>query len=258
MSFLCRTVVFGAMRGFVESTSMRLKIKPKSQGFTLVEMAVVVGGLGIVTLFIAVLVVGTTDTFGRLSSDTQSMGQLRNCLDVFSADIRESMQCSIVDPVVGDPQNPALDALLFTSARPASGPFKLDANGFPLPKSILLYYIGLTPEGMPQLAKHQLYYDEDLNPYTPPFVLADPAYSGDYILIRDNAGTTISVNRINGAVGGFPSLTPPRALMNNAMSFDVVRNGLGPIEITVESQITDRKGRVKTNRMSKQIVARNF
>ena len=151
----------------------------KRSGFTLIEVAISLGVLGLLTLVIGSLMVRTVDTYGQLTVDTDTIKQARHCLEMISREVRESANTSIHTPAAGAAMGPVVDALLLTSARNSSGTFCVDASNFPLPQSIILFYLNITPEGITQLVRHQLYYAEDLNAYTPPFAL--PGVTNPYI-----------------------------------------------------------------------------
>jgi prepilin-type N-terminal cleavage/methylation domain-containing protein len=243
---------------------MRLKARSGSSGFTLIEVAVALGILGIITLVIAALLIRAVDTYGQVMVETDTTKHARHCLGMISREMRESVDTlnSIFQPAAGAPLGPVQDALLLTSARDSNGIFTLDPNSFPVPESIILFYLNTTPEGITQLVRHQLYYVEDLNAFTPPFVLkvAPSPYVGTNIVVVDNAGAgaEISIDRTTGSVVGTPPLKSPRVLMNRAMSFDIVNNGVDPVEARLICQSIDRYGRTATSRLSTQIEPRNL
>jgi len=242
----------------VKARTLRLKHNRRHGGFTLTEVAVAAGGLGILTLVVATLLAHTVDTFGRVSNETYTTAQVRNCLEMISAEMRESVNYSVVNPAAGAPQASVRDALLSTSARWSDGTFSLDANGFPLPQSIVLFYLNTCPDGTMELMRHQLYYAEDLNTYAPPFLLVDPPYIGGDVVIIDSIGAEIHVDRTTGAVETIVPLKPPRRVINRVSSLDIVDNGVDPIEVRITCQLVDRKGRMRTSSLTKQIVARNL
>jgi len=243
---------------------MGLKTRRENGGFTLIEVAVALAVLGILTLVIAIIMMRTIDTYGQVMSDTDTVKQARYCLEMISQEIRESVNLSIVNSAAGPPLGAVQDALLLWSARDSIGDFKLDGSSFPEPKSIILFYLNTTPEGITQLVRHQLYYTEDLGVdagvYTDPFVLAANPYVGTDIVIVDNggAGVAININRTTGAVAGTPSLRTPRVLMNRTMSLDIVDNLVDPIEARIACQTVDRHGRTATARLRTQVDPRNL
>jgi len=240
---------------------VRLSTQPEKStqdGFTLIEMAISIGVLGIVLLVVAILLLRTTDTYMQVATNTNTSKQARHCLEMISREVRESANFSIVNPVAGGPLAAVTDALLLTSARRSDGAFVLDGNNFPVPESVVLFYVNALPGGNSQLVRHQLYYVEDLNAFTPPYVLAAAPYSGTDIDIVDNTGQVISVNRTTGDVGAATSFIPPRILMNETNSLDVVNNGIDPIEIRVVCQDVDRNGRTATTRLNTQVEPRNL
>jgi len=183
---------------------------------------------------------------------------------MISQEIRESVNLRIVNPVAGAPLGAVQDALLLWSARDSNGAFNLDGSSFPEPESIILFYLNTTPEGITQLVRHQLYYNEDLGVAAgatiPPFVLAANPYVGTDIVIVSDGGTgvAININRSTGAVAGTPSLRTPRVLMNRTMSLDIVDNLVDPIEARIACQIVDRHGRTATARLRTQVDPRNL
>ncbi len=249
---------------------MRLSKGSKISGFTLIEMAVSLGILGMVTLVVAALLIRTVDTYGQVMVETDTTKHARHCLEMISREMRESVQTlnSIYQPAAGPLLGPVQDALLLTSARQtkatadATGTdiFRLGPNNFAQPSSIILFYLNTTPEGITQLVRHQLYYVEDLNSYSPPFILkmVPSPYSGTNIVVIDSAGTQINIDRTTGSVAGTPPLNSPKVLMNRAMSFDIVVSGLDPVEVRLICQSVDRYGRTATSRLSTQIDARNL
>ena len=203
--------------------------------------------------------------YAQVTAETDTIKQARHCLEMISQEMRESVNASIVSIAAGAPLGAVQDALLLTSARRSDGTFDdFTDNGFPTPQSIILFYLNTTPEGSTQLVRHQLYYAEDLGGgagvYTPPFVLSANPYVGANIVIVDDggAGIAININRSTGAVGPTPSLRTPKVLMNRTMSFDIVDNGIDPIEARITCQFVDRNGRTATSRLSTQIELRNL
>ncbi|UCD56630.1 MAG: type II secretion system protein [Candidatus Hydrogenedentota bacterium] len=250
---------------------MEIRERKAHEAFTLIEVAVALGVLGALTLVIATLMLRTIDTYGQVTSETDTTKQARYCLEMISRELRESVNTpttpSIVNPAAGAPMAAVQDALLLTSARqsdddsavpPKGGEFILDVDNFPDPQSIVLFYLNTTPEGITQLVRHQLYYDEDLSVYASPFALAANPYVDPNIVVVDNAGTVININRTTGAVAGTPPFRPPKVLMNRTMSFDIVDTGIDPIEARITCQTVDRYGRTATARLSSQIEPRNL
>jgi prepilin-type N-terminal cleavage/methylation domain-containing protein len=240
-----------------------------NSAFTIVELAVVLAVLSIMLLAAGILLLNTMDTYAKVTSTTNTVSQARHCLEVISHEMRES----IGDPDVadvnlgpltnpGDPIAPVTDdAMLLTSARRSDGGFSLTAASFPLAESIILYYLNTTPEGDTQLLKHQIYYIEDLHtdtgPLIPPFTLANPAYAGSSIVIEDGNSVQIAIDRSTGTIGGTAPTRPPRVLMNRTESFDIVNDGVNPIEIRLSCQVMDRFDRTTTTRLVTEIEPRN-
>jgi len=243
---------------------MQLNKGREHRGFTLIEVAISIGVLGILTLIIATILIRTIDSYAQVTADTDTNKQARHCLDVIAQEMRESVNASIVNPVAGAALGPVQDALLLWSARRSDGTFSLNGGNFPVQESIVLFYLNTTPEGITQLVRHQLYYVEDLGVpagvHIAPFVLAPTPYVGPDIVIVDDggAGNAISINRSTGAVGGTPPLRAPTILMNRTMSLDIVDNGIDPIEARIACQFVDRNGRTATSRLRTQIELRNL
>lgn len=236
-------------------------------GFTLIEVAVVLGVLGAVLLVAGTMLTQTIEAYSKVASQTDTIKQARHCLEMISREIRESVNFDIQSQAAGAPLATVTDALLLTSARLADNPatadpdnaFVVDASGFPVPQSIILFYLNATPEGITQLVKHQLYYFEDLNIYTPPFRLLNPSpYVGANIVILDNNNLPIAINRNTGAVGAAASFSRPRILMNGSTSFDMINDGINPIEARITCQVTDQHGRSVATRLRTQIEPRNI
>jgi prepilin-type N-terminal cleavage/methylation domain-containing protein len=231
----------------------------RSVGFTLIELAVALGILSILSLVVAVLMMRTVDTYAQVASDTDTMKQARQCLDTISREMREGVDGSIVNPINGGLLNNVQDALLITSARSSSGVFTLDASGFPQNKSIILFYLHRTPENITQLIRHQLYYDEDLSTYAEDFrLLPGNPYVGQFLVILDDNNVAINIDRATGAVVGTPSLKPPKVLMTRVTSFDMIVVSGDPIEARITCQVRDRYGRTATSRVRTQIEPRNL
>ena len=174
----------------------------RDSGFTLIEVAVVMGVLSILLLAAGMLLLNTMDTYAKITSTTNTITEARHCLEVISHEMRES----IGDPDIADVTTPANpldpvtdDAMLMTSARASDGTFTLTANSFPLAESIILYYLNTTAEGDSQLNKLQLYYIDDFHtdtgPLIAPFSLASPAYVGDNIVLLDGNNVQITIDR---------------------------------------------------------------
>jgi len=233
-----------------------------SRGFTLIEVAVVLGVLGAVLLVATTLMTGTMDSYANVASETETIKQARHCLEMISYEVRESANINIQNQAAGAPLANVIDAVLLTSARDSSNTFNVDANNFPVPQSIILFYLNTTPEGINQLVRHQLFYVEDLNPLVPPFHLLLPAAGGPYvganIVIVDGAGTVIPLNRTTGGTAAVAPLRAPKILMNGSTSFDVINDLTNPIEVRVTCRITDRHGRSTTTRLSTQVQPRNI
>lgn len=236
-------------------------------GFTLIEMAIAVGVLTILTLVMGSLLLRTVDTYGQIASDTETIKQGRQCLAMISREIRESVNFVMSDLTTpADPLTPVQDALLLWSARESENPamfkkrrFVVNGNSEPVVSSIILFYLNTTPEGIPQLMRHQLYFDEDLSAFTEPFVLqAGNPYVGSNMVIVDGAGTAINIDRATGAVNGTPPYESPRILMNGAVSFDVVDDGIDPPEARIICQTTDRFNRTAMTPLNTQVCPRNL
>ena len=240
----------------------------KHKGFTVIELAVVLAVLSIVLLAAGVLLLNTTDTYAKITSTTMTMMEARECLQSISREVREAMG----DPNIADLTVPVNDlapvtndAMLLTSARDSNGIFSLTLNNFPNAESIILYYLNTTAEGDTQLMRLQLYYVDDFNIgagsiFVPPFSLASPAYAGNNIVIQDVNNIPIAIDRATGAIGGAGGIAPtrpPRVLMNQTFSFDIMNDFVNPIEIRVSCQIIDRFNREATTRLVAEIEPRN-
>jgi len=232
----------------------------ESHGFTLIEVAVVLGVLGAVLLVAATLMTGTMDSYANVASEADTIKQARHCLEMISREVRESANIDIQNQAAGAPLANVIDAVLLTSARDSSNTFNVDANNFPVPQSIILFYLNTTPEGINQLVRHQLFYIEDLNPLVPPFQLlpAPGPYNGANIVIVDGAGTMVAINRTTGGTAAVAPLRAPKILMNGSTSFDVINDLINPIEVRVTCRVTDRYGRSTTTRLSTQVQPRNI
>ena len=229
-----------------------------NRGYTLTEVAVAMAIMSMLGLMMAALLVETTDTYGRLSLETYTTSQVRACLETIGDEVRESINFSIADPASAAPQTVAQDVLLLTSARRSDGRFVLNAGGYPESQSIVLYYMNTSPEGISQLVRHQLYYAEDLNAFAPPFILAPVPLVANNIVIVDNTGISITVERTSGAAGATASFGSPRSLINHVSSLDIVWGSMSPIEINVTCKFVGKKGRTATSRFTKQALARNI
>lgn len=239
-------------------------------GFTLIEVAIALGVLGAVLLVAATLMISTMNTYVKLSSKSDTVKQARHSLEVISRDIRESVKGGIdIESGVEAPLLASVnDAMLLTSPRrydpilDIDNVYFTDADNFPDPGSIILYYLNTTPEGIPQLIRHQLDYGQDLNLFQEPFTLL-PAPGGPYVganlVIIDSINNVIAINRTTGAIGATPPFKPPRVLMSGSTSLDLVYNGgvNEPIEAKITCQFTDRHGRSATTRLSTQVEPRN-
>jgi len=240
----------------------------KSAGFTLIEIAVVLAILGAVLLVSTTLLNGTLDVYARVSNETETIKQARLCLELISRDVREGLFVNISDLTAGAPLANVSDAILIESARFADNPatadpdngFSVDAGGIPQTESIVLFYLNTTPEGINQLVRQQLYYTEDLNLLTQPFKLLNPPagpYVGQNIVIVDGVGNPISINRNTGGPSGANPFMASKVLMNNCVSFDIVNDGINPVEVRLTCQVTDRYGRSVTTRLSTMVQPRN-
>ena len=236
----------------------------KSGGFTLIEIAIVLGVLGAVLLVSAMLLTGTMNSYTKIASETETIKNARHSLEMISRDVRESVNFDIQDPNVSlaGPLGTTVDAMLLTSSRRSNNTFAVDVDNFAEPQSIILYYLNLTNEGIPQLMRHQLFYVEDLNPYgfTEPFqLLAVPGpYVGANIVIVDSVGNIIPINRVTGGSGGVMPLRAPRVMMVGSTSLDLVGMAPTPIEARLTCQFTDRYGRITATRLSTTIKPRNM
>ena len=234
----------------------------KNGGFTLIEIAIVLGVLGAVLLVSATLLTGTMNTYAKTASETETIKNARHSLEMISRDVRESANFDIQNPAPGAALATVTDAMLLTSSRGSNNAFAVDIDNFPQPQSIILYYLNVTNEGIPQLMRHQLFYVEDLDPYgfTPPFqLLAVPGpYVGPSIVIVDNVGNVIPINRVTGGSGGVMPLKAPQVMMVGSTSLDMVGMAPTPIEARLTCQFTDRHGRTTATRLSTTIMPRNM
>jgi len=232
----------------------------KTDGFTLIEMAIVLGVLGAVLLVATTLLTGTMNSYTKITSETETIKNARHSLEMISRDVRESVNFDIQDPTPGAALATVTDALLLTSSRRSDNTFVVDADNFPIPQSIILYYLNMTSEGIPQLMRHQLFYAEDLNLFTPPFqLLAVPGpYVGMNIVIVDSLGNMIPINRATGGSGGVMPFMAPKVIMIGSTSLDVVGMAPTPIEARLTCQFTDPYGRATTTRLSTTIKPRNI
>lgn len=229
-----------------------------AKGFTLIEVAISVGILGMLLLVVGALFLRTVDTYGQLMDETDSIKQARSGLDRLARESREAFFVEISAPGIVLFPATAQDALLITSARLSDGTFNQDVSGVydPIASSIILYYVNTTAEGITQLVRHQLFYAEDLSAFTPGFNLAPGnPYVGSNLVIFDSGGTQINIDRATGAVNGAPPFRRPEVLMNRVASFDVV--GGTPFQIRLTCQYADRYGHTATTRLETQIDARN-
>ena len=239
-------------------------------GFTLLEVAIVLGVLGAVLLMAATLMTGTMEVYGNVSGESETVRQARQGLEMITRDIRESVFIDVSNPGEGALLGNITDAILIESARRAHTPdlfdidneFVVDGVGFPQTQSIILYYLNTTPEGINQLVRHQLYYIQDLSLVPPPFrLLPAPVgpYVGQNIVILDGIGNPIILNRNTGGTAAVDPYMPPKILVNGSTSFDVIDDGpgLNPFEIRVTCQVTDQYGRSKTTRLKTQVEPRN-
>jgi type II secretory pathway pseudopilin PulG len=235
----------------------------KSGGFTLIEIAIVLGVLGAVLLVSATLLTGTMNSYTRIASETETIKNARHSLEMISRDVRESVNFDIQNPTASGPLATTADAMLLTSSRRSDNTFAVDfATNFAEPQSIILYYLNVTNEGIPQLMRHQLFYVEDLDPYgfSAPFqLLAVPSpYVGPNIVIVDGVGNIIPINRVSGGSGGVMPLMAPKVMMIGSTSLDMVGMAPDPIEARLTCQFTDRYGRVTATRLSTTVKPRNL
>jgi len=252
-----RTYVRRVSHSLFKERTVPLKIRRNHKGYTLIEVSVSAGLLGVLTLIVATLIIKTTDTYGRLSAGTYAARRANQCLESISSEVRECLKISVADPFSAPPQTPVQDALMTTSARQSDGSFRVDAQGFSSPASLALFYVNDSSEGIRQLVRHQLYYDEDLFLYTPPFAVSATPYAGDDIVIVDSFGNVININRSTGAVGAAAPLTTPTPLVNGIESFDIVNDGAGPLEIRIICRVVDRRSQIATKRFTASIEPRN-
>ncbi len=227
------------------------------KGFTLVEVAIATGILGVLTLIVAALLVQTTSTYKRVSYNTYAFRRADQCLETIASDIRECTDFSLVDPALAPPEASAMDALLLESARKSDGSFGVDGSGFSTAQSLVLFYVNDSPEGIRQLVRHQLYYADDLSMYTPPFALSAAPYADGDIVIVDSFGNTINISRTTGAVGATPSFATPVPVVNGVESFDMVAAGAKALEVNIRYKVVDERNEVTTRLFTKQVQLRN-
>ena len=243
---------------------MRARAKQNSGGFTLIEIAIVLGVLGALLLVSATLLAGTMNTYSKLTSETETIKKARHALEIMSRDVRESVNFDIQDPTAnpGGPVADTIDAMLLTSSRRSNNTFAVTFDNFPDPQSIVLYYLNQTPEGIPQLIRHQLFFVEDLNPYgfVPPYTLAPPPgpYNAGNIILIDGAGKLITLNRTTGGTGAVMPFLAPKVMMTGSTSLDLIGLAPTPIEARLTCQFTDQYGRATTTRLRTTIRPRNL
>jgi prepilin-type N-terminal cleavage/methylation domain-containing protein len=233
----------------------------KSEGFTLIEVAIVLGVLGAVLLVTATLLAGTMNSYAKITSETETIKNARHCLEQISRDVRESVNFDIQNPATGAALGTTIDAMLLTSSRGSDNSFAVDIDNFPQPQSIILYYLNQTNEGITQLIRHQVFYAEDLLPFgfVPPFQLRAPApYDGPNIVIVDSVGRTLFINRTTGGAGGVLPFRPPKVMMVGSTSLDFVGMAPTPIQARITCQFTDQYGRATTTRLGTTIKPRNL
>ena len=197
-----------------------------------------------------------------MTQETETVKNTRYCLEEISRDVRESVNFDIQNAALdaGWPLGVVNDALLLTSSRRSDGSFGVNADNTAMPQSIVLYYLNTTLEGIPQLIRHQLFFAEDLFVYQAPFQLmaAPGPYIGTDIVIVDNVGNAITIDRTTGEPGGAIPFLAPKVMMNGATSLDLVGVAPIPIEIWITCQFTDRHGRSTTTRLSTTVKPRNM
>jgi hypothetical protein len=217
------------------------------------------GVLSMVLMVAAAMLIGTMETYATVARETETVKTARHCLEVISTDVRESVNFDIENPLE-DPGGALAvvdDVLLLTSSRRSDGSFGVNPDNTAAPQSIVLYYLNTTAESIPQLIRHQLYYNEDLFAFTTPFQLNGPPGPVN-INIVDNFGTVIPINKTTGGSGAVMPFMAPRVMLNGATSLDLVGAAPSPIEVRVTCQFTNTKGRVTTTRLSTTIKPRNM
>jgi prepilin-type N-terminal cleavage/methylation domain-containing protein len=242
---------------------MGTKTMRKSDGFTLIEIAVVMGVLSIVLMVAAAMLTGTMETYATVARETETVKTARHCLEVMSTDVRESVNFDIQNPADAGPLAIVEDGLLLMSSRGSDGSFGTNPDNTADPQSIVLYYINLSAEGISQLMRHQLYYTEDLIAFMGPFTLAGVP-TPTQISIVDSFGTVIPIDKTTGGSGAAMPFRAPRVMLNGATSLDLVEvppptPSRPPIvEARVTCQFTNTQGRVTTTRLSTTIMPRNL
>lgn len=244
---------------------MASKASQGNGGFTLIEVAVVLGILGIVLLVAAMLLSGSVNAYARISMETETVKKARHCLETISRDVRESVNQSIYNDPSADPNDPMddhVDGLLLWSAREApSNNFIVDLITLaPSPQSIILYYMNTSAEGIPQLMRHQLYYAQDLIAFAGPFTILsvpDPSV-GSNLVIADSIGTPINIDPTTGAVNGAAPFKTPQVMMIGSTSLEIIDADPNPMEARITCRFTDRYNRSTTTRLRTQIEPRNM
>jgi prepilin-type N-terminal cleavage/methylation domain-containing protein len=249
-----------------------MRVERKNGGFTLLEMAVVLGVLGVLLLVVGTLMTGTMDAYAKVSRETETIKQARRGLEMISRDIRECVANNSrisnraeEDP---DPRVNAYDTIMIVSARgydpdtDTDNVFGLTREGLPEPQSIILYYTNTTAEGISQLIRLRLDFRQDLVVYEPPFrlaaVLTPGPYVGGNIFLFDDFDTRIAINRNTGNVGVTAPFKPPLVLINGCTSLDAIAPAdMDLVEVRLTVQFADRNGRTATTRMATRIDPRN-
>jgi len=246
---------------------MASKASRRNGGFTLIEVAVVLGVLGILLLVTMMLLAGSMNAYAKISMETETVKKARHCLETISRDARESVNLSILnDPTadVNDPMDDHVDALLLWSAREAiNNNFVVDSliDYSPTPQSIILYYMNTSAEGIPQLMRHQLYHAQDLIAFVGPFTILsvpDPSV-GSNIVIADIVGTPINIDPTTGAINGVAPFKAPQVMMIGSTSLEIIdADPNNPMEARITCRFTDQYGRSTTTRLRTQIELRNM
>lgn len=269
------------------TTETAMHRNKKIAGFTIIEIAVALTVLSILLLAAGMLLITMMNTYAKVTSTTTTLTEARHCLEVIAQEMREGIGAPFVAlPAIVDPNDPRTpetnDAIMIISPRQLQAPtvpstvdhtyttFVYDTDFTPIPQSIILYYLNTTPEGETRLMKLQLYYDEDLgvnmadppaSPNPPPFTPQTPVnLLNPNIGLIDANNAVIIIDKATGAIGGAggtPPRIPPRVIMNQTESFDIVDTGGDPIRIRVSCQVIDRFNRTATTRLDADIEPRN-